>query len=130
MGAAAADEERVSPKPARNLALGLLLGRLSASRSCSSASSGTSVRHDPPGQMLRPAEPLTGRFRLPRPGRWTVSDVERLLVEQGDAFPERREELEVYLDSFRSVADADGRLPGDLELVIEEVFGPLIERAR
>ena len=59
-----------------------------------------------------------------------VADVERLLAEQGEAFPEQREELEVYLDSFRSVAGPDERLPGDLELVIEDVFGPLIERAR
>ena len=73
---------------------------------------------------------MPGRFRLPRPGHWTVADVERLLAEQGDAFPERREELETYVDSFRTVAGHDGRLSGDLELVIEDVFGPLIERAR
>ena len=36
----------------------------------------------------------------------------------------------IYLDSLRSVASPDGRLSGDLEPVIEDVFGPMIERAR
>jgi hypothetical protein len=31
---------------------------------------------------------------------------------------------------LRSVAGAYGRLPGDLGLVVEDVFGPLIELAR
>jgi hypothetical protein len=67
---------------------------------------------------------------VPRFGEWTVADVERLLLEQGDAFPEQRQELEFYLDSFRSVAGPDGRLPGDVGLVIDDVFAALIERAR
>ena len=73
--------------------------------------------------------PADGPFTKPRFGEWTVGDVERLLAEHGDAFPEQREELEIYLDSFRSVAAADGQLPGDVDLVIEDVFAPLIERA-
>jgi hypothetical protein len=63
-------------------------------------------------------------------GEWTVADVEQLLADQGDGFPELREELEIYLDSFRTVAADDGRLPGDVGFVIEDVFAPLIERAR
>ncbi len=112
---------------------GCCWGRWSGSRSCSSASTATSVRHGPARarDACGPRSPSTRPVPItPPPAEWTVSDVERLLDEQGDAFPERREELEVYLDSFRSVAGADGRLPGDLELVIEDVFGPLIERAR
>jgi capsular polysaccharide biosynthesis protein len=128
--AAAADEERVSPKPARNLALGLLLGALVGlaivlvglfrdERSARRAGAPTTA-----------PTPASSRFQAPRAGEWTVADVERLLAEQGDAFPDRREELEVYLESFRSVAGPDGRLPGELELVIRDVFGPLIARAR
>ena len=49
--------------------------------------------------------------------------------EQGEAFPEQREELELYLDTFRSVAGPDGSFPGDVDLVIEDVFADLIERA-
>jgi hypothetical protein len=59
-----------------------------------------------------------------------VADVERLLAEQGPSFPERREELELYLQTFRGVASPDGRLPGDVDLVLEDVFGALIARAR
>ena len=74
--------------------------------------------------------PATGPFTLPAYGEWTVGDVERLLAEQGDAFPEQREELDLYLDSFRSVAGPGGRLPGDVDLVVEDVFADLIRRAR
>ena len=134
---AAAADERVSPNPARNLALGLLLGTLAGLaivlvglfRDERSSRPARPSKVAPTRQAAAP-EPVPGRFRLPRPGHWTVADVERLLAEQGDAFPERREELETYLDSFRTVAGPDGRLSGDLELVIEDVFGPLIERAR
>jgi hypothetical protein len=73
--------------------------------------------------------PATGSFVRPRFGEWTVADVEQLLADQGDGFPELREELEIYLDSFRTVAADDGRLPGDVGFVIEDVFAPLIERA-
>jgi capsular polysaccharide biosynthesis protein len=138
---AAADEERVSPKPARNLALGLLLGTLvglaivllglfRGERSSRPAGGPTAVPPVPEAAADAGREPATSRFRVPGSGEWTVADLERLLAEQGDAFPERREELELYLDSFRGVADPDGRLSGDLELVIEDVFGPLIARAR
>ena len=71
-----------------------------------------------------------GPFVQPRFGEWTLADVEQLLAEHGAAFPERREELEIYLESFRGVAEPDGRLPGGVELVIEDVFAPLIARAR
>jgi len=126
---AAADEERVSPKPARNLALGLLLGALVglAIVLVGFFRDERSARRE--GAPTTAPMPATSPFRVPPAGEWTVADVERLLAEQGDAFPERREELELYLDSFRSVAGPDGRLSGDLELVIEDVFGPLIARA-
>jgi len=123
---AAAEEERISPKPARNLALGLLLGALV----------GLGIvlvrlfRDERSSRTVAPPVEASAAFRVPRSGEWTVADLERLLAEQGDAFPDRRDELEVYLESFRSVAGPDGRLPGDLELVIEDVFGPLIERTR
>ena len=146
---ASAADERVSPKPARNLALGLLLGALvglgvvlvglyreQRSRRPgvrASEAAPASVPEPPvvPAELPGPAQaPATGPFRKPGFGEWTVADVERLMAEQGDAFPDRREELEIYLDSFRSVAGPDGRLPGDVDLVIEDVFAPLIERVR
>ena len=148
---ASADEQRVSPQPARNLALGILIGALVGlafvlvglfreerpPRPVRADDGRAAPRAEaPPSTRPRLSSPPgTGRAadRPVRPagfGEWTVADVERLLAEQGDAFPEQREELELYLDSFRSVAGPDGRLPGDVDLVIEDVFAALIERAR
>lgn len=146
---ASADDERVSPKPARNLSLGLLLGALAGlalvlaglHRPAPSRPAAPAPKPAPAPVAavdepfaapppVAPPEPATGPFTLPRSGQWTLADVERLLAEHGHAFPELQEELEIYLDSFRSVAGADGRLPGDVDLVIEDAFAPLIERAR
>ena len=153
---ASADEQRVSPKPARNLAFGILIGALvglafalvdlfrgerpprPVTRTKKAA---PAPRTEVPPSIPAPAAsaqthsapaepPPTGPFTLPAFGEWTVRDVERLLAEQGDAFPEQREELELYLDAFRSVAGPDGRLPGDVDLVLEDVFADLIQRAR
>jgi len=140
---AGASDERVSPKPARNLALGALLGALAglglalaALRRTPSAPSAPPAEHAPAPQpraepVAEPTtEPASATFVLPRSGEWRVADVERLLAEQGPAFPEQREELAIYLDSFRTVAGPDGRLPGDVDLVIEDVFADLIARSR
>jgi len=137
---ASAAEERVSPKPARNLALGLLIGAL-LGLGVVLVGMGRPKRHarptppPPPVKGVADPEPVVeparaaGPFTKPRRGEWTVADVEQLLAEQGDAFPEQREELEIYLDSFRSVAGPDGRLPGGVVHVLEDVFAPLIDRA-
>jgi capsular polysaccharide biosynthesis protein len=146
---AAAAEERVSPKPARNLALGVLIGALAGLafvlagvRDRLPSRPARRARTPAPAPVLRAAvaapepvalaepAPAAGPFVVPRFGEWTVADVERLLLEQGDAFPEDRQELEIYLDSFRSVAGSDGRLPGDVGLVIDDVFAALIDRVR
>ena len=147
---AAVREDRVSPKPARNLALGALLGALAG---LALVLVGSTREHAPKPVVRREAkaraapeavparapeqpaaagtrEPASGPFVQPRYGEWTVADVERLLAEQGPSFPERREELELYLQTFRGVASPDGRLPGDVDLVLEDVFGALIARAR
>jgi len=71
-----------------------------------------------------------GPFVEPGPGSWTIEDVERLLAQEGSAFPDQLDELGFYLDSFRDVAGADGRLPAGVEIVVEDVFADLIERAR
>ncbi len=182
-----AKEDRVSPKPARNLALGALLGALAgwALGALGRGRPKLPARERPerravklprpklpslrmpglrmpsmtlPKPVAKPAQatpapvtqpapaPVTvpepvvapavpepepeGPFVPPRLGDWTVRDVERLLAEHGEAFPDRAEELHVYLDSFRGVADPDGRLPGAVEGVMEDVFRDLIERAK
>lgn len=139
-----AQADRVAPKPARNLALGALLGALvgwgiSASRrrpvrrrlkaAPAPASDPAPVALPLPGPQPEPGPQPAGPFVLPHLGEWTVHDVERLLAEEGPAFPDRAEELGVYLDSFRDVAGPDGKLPSGVEAVMEDVFRDLIVRA-
>jgi len=157
---ARAADDPVSPKPARNLALGTLAGALlgqllqlwrrrarvvvaaPASPEPIPAPAGNlePVPETVPGPELEPEpepvlepepEPVPVRpFAEPRLGEWTLRDVELLLAEHGPAFPERLEELGFYLESFRGVAESDGRLPGGVEAIVEDVFGPLISHAR
>jgi capsular polysaccharide biosynthesis protein len=69
-------------------------------------------------------------FVRPRPGEWTVSAVEQLLAEHGHGFPDLLEELGYYLESLRAVAGPDGKLPGGVEVVVEDVFSDLLSRAQ
>jgi capsular polysaccharide biosynthesis protein len=85
------------------------------------------TRPEEPQAPPPPAAP--GPFVMPGFGEWTLGDVERLVAEQGPAFPELREELELYVDALRGVAAPDGSLSGDVDLVIEDVFAPLIARS-
>jgi capsular polysaccharide biosynthesis protein len=135
---ARAEDGRVSPRPARNLALGALLGALAGwivtsrrrptARRLGKAPAPAPDPEPVPVPAPDPEPEPAGPFVPPRLGEWTVHDVERLLAEQGPAFPHRAEELRGYLDSFREVAGPDGRLPGGVEAVMEEVFRDLIER--
>ena len=82
-----------------------------------------------------PAEPepvptSPGPFVRPEPGAWTVADVEALVAARADDFPAQREDFDVYLASFREVAEPDGRLPAGVQGLVEEVFADPIEAAR
>jgi capsular polysaccharide biosynthesis protein len=153
---AGTEADRVSPRPARNLAVGTLLGALAGwaalllagrrglslprpvrpPRSVRPRARPPATREPPPSSAVTapqpepPApEPATGPFTMPNFGEWTIGDVERLVAEQGGAFPEKQEEIELYVDALRGVAGPDGNLPGDVDLVIEDVFADLIDRS-
>jgi capsular polysaccharide biosynthesis protein len=149
------DPDKVAPKAARNLALGALVGALAAwalllvgsrrprapkrtpkPEPPSASAAPVPSRHAPetraaadplPPPPPGPAAPQP--FVLPSFGEWTIGDVERLVAQQGGAFPERREEIELYLETLRAVAGPDGSLPGDVDLVIEDVYADLIARS-
>lgn len=133
--------EAVSPELARNLVLGALAGALAGlalvhrprrearPERRPEPAQPQPPRPEPAAAPPAPAAPSSGPFAHPERGEWTVADVERLLAEHGDAFPERRAELELYLESFRQVAAPDGRLPGTVEDIVEEEFAALIARA-
>ena len=147
-----ADDDRVSPDPPRNLALGALAGALLAQLALlwrgrrpaparapvpappapAEAGGSEPLRRPDPVPVPEPApEPApVGPFVEPRLGEWTLRDVELLLAEQGPAFPERLDELRIYIDSFRDVAGPGGSLPGGVEAIVEDVFRDLIARAR
>ena len=144
--AARVEADRVSPRPARNLALGALAGAL-LGQLLLLLQRRRPVRALPaPVPILVPAaEPLSrpepepaaepepvvpARFVEPDTGEWTIADVERLLAQEGHSFPELVEELGWYLDSFKGVADEGGRLPVGVEAVIEDAYGPLLARTR
>jgi capsular polysaccharide biosynthesis protein len=149
--AARAEEDRVSPMPARNLALGALAGALLAQlllllrrrpRQPASASPAPLLqpeRERAPRPMPEPeprpvpepepdpasAEPALRR----RPGEWTIGEIEALLAEQGPAFADRVDELGFYLDALRDVAGPDGRLPAGADALFHDVFAELVAAA-
>ena len=84
---------------------------------------------EPEREPERGPEPIAP-FVLPGPGSWTIADVERLLAQEGHAFPDQLEELGFYVGSFRDVAEPGGRLPAGVEIVVEDVFEELIRRSR
>jgi capsular polysaccharide biosynthesis protein len=146
---ASAEPGRISPTWSRNLALGALIGALAGFGLVLLGQRERAPRPDAepaPKPMLEPRAaaaprpdpqpesdaraPSTGPFVLPGFGQWTIADVERLLAEQGPAFPELQDELQLYLETFRGVAGPDGHLPGDVDLVLEDVFAPLLARSR
>jgi capsular polysaccharide biosynthesis protein len=147
--AARAEEDPVSPRPARNLALGALAGALLGQLLLvltrrRRARPVTAAPPPPPAAERELAEPdverrpepapepepvRTGPFVKPLLGEWTIADVELLLAQEGSGFPDRLDELSWYLGTFRDVAEEDGLLPGGVDIIVEDVFKELIERA-
>ena len=129
MGAGEAAEDGLA-EAGSELALGLL-GALSAWRRAGRPGQGERpAGHADPRRARTPASlrQPTGRS-CARFGEWTVADVERLLAEQG-ARSRTEGGARALPRLLPGVAGPDGRLPGDVDLVIEDVFAPLIERAR
>ena len=155
---ARAEEDPVSPKPARNLLLGALLGALigllvqwrgrkprvvatppvavptvvaPAAPAPEPVAAAVTVQEPVAAPEPEPEpEPVSaGPFVQPRLGEWTIADVERLLAQEGPRFPEKLDELGWYLDSFRGVAGPGGQLPGGVETIVEDVFADLLASA-
>lgn len=122
-----ADERRVSPKPARNLAVGALLGALAGwllvgvrGRPRPQRRDATPARSLPePGPA--PAASRTSGPRVkewPRPTSRSLADLEQLAASR----PERAAEWRPYLVALSDFVDRRGRLPGGLERLLGEVF--------
>jgi hypothetical protein len=63
-----------------------------------------------------------------RPGTWTIQDLERLVAQHGDAYPDRVEEWRYYVHFLRDHADVDGNLPATFDYLVDETFGDLLAR--
>ncbi|TMK70541.1 MAG: hypothetical protein E6G50_08435 [Actinobacteria bacterium] len=57
---------------------------------------------------------------------WTLGQLERLVRDQGHAFPERAAEWDAYLFYLRDYTEADGRLPENFRPLVEDVFAQLL----
>jgi hypothetical protein len=74
-----------------------------------------------------PSEPqvpkLTGASTL------NLAELERLVAERAEAFPEDAENWRFYLLSLRDHAAVDGTLPASFAALVDEIFGPLLTAA-
>jgi hypothetical protein len=90
------------------------------------------VRQAEPTAVLQP-EPVAAPQPAAvdaEPGEWNLPDLERLVREHAGDFPDRTDEWEIYLDSMRPYADADGRLPATFDWLVWDTFGEVLERGR
>jgi DivIVA domain-containing protein len=84
------------------------------------------AQREPESEPAPSAEPAA--FDSPAFAAWKLFELEKLVREHGDAFPEHVDEFAFTLYYLREHADVEGRLPKSFEVVIEEVFGPLFDR--
>jgi hypothetical protein len=75
-----------------------------------------------PEPELPPAALVPGPFVLP-----TLTELERLVADAGDANPARAEEWRWYLFYLRDFAQADGTLDDTFTLLVETAFGELLQ---
>ena len=79
---------------------------------------------------LEPAAPTAPQaFDSSRPAAWRLFQLEKLVREHGSEFPEHAEDWAFTLYYLRDYADVAGRLPASFDVMIEEVFGPLLDRS-
>jgi len=62
------------------------------------------------------------------PAEWTLFDLEKLVRESGEEFAGQADEWAFTLYYLREHSDAEGRLPPSFDVLIGEVFGPLLDR--
>jgi len=61
-------------------------------------------------------------------GRWRIEELERVVRERRDAFPDLAEDWETYLFLLRDHASIDGSLPRSFDPLIADVFGDALDR--
>jgi DivIVA domain-containing protein len=63
-----------------------------------------------------------------RTAEWRLHQLEKLVRERGDEFAQLADEWAFTLFYLREHSDAEGRLPASFDGMIDEVFGPLLDR--
>lgn len=121
-----AAEGRVSPDPVRNLLLGGAGGTLAGlallalRRRPRDARAAARPEHVALPAPPAPAQPPSAAA-WPRPAAVSLAELERRVA----AAPAAQPRWQPYLAALREFGDADGRLPGRLEPLLEDVFGEL-----
>ena len=85
------------------------------------------LRREPP-EPPSPGPELDSALlgRLPQqPGAWTIQQLEGLMRDRRDRFPDRYDEWQSYLFYLRDFADVSGRLPQQFDALVDEVFEPV-----
>ena len=57
---------------------------------------------------------------------WSLDDLNRLVEERADEFPDRADEWRYTLFYLRAEADIDGTLPSKFDSLVDECFGELL----
>lgn len=84
---------------------------------------------EPPSVEPEPEpEPIPEAPATPVRGRWTLHALEDIVRERGSADPVQYQEWMTYLFFLREHAAPDGTLPPSFDPLVNEVFGPLVER--
>jgi hypothetical protein len=82
---------------------------------------------DPEEPPVADPEPApTAALDSDRPAEWRLHQLEKLVRDRGAEFAEYADEWAFTLFYLREHSDAEGRLPASFDVMIEEVFGPLL----
>jgi DivIVA domain-containing protein len=81
---------------------------------------------DAPVAGPEPEPNPAGALDLDRPAEWRLHQLEKLVRDRGAKFAEYADEWAFTLFYLREHSDAEGRLPSSFDVLIEEVFGPLL----
>jgi hypothetical protein len=113
-------ERRVAAVTSRETGLAKREAKLAAAERASTAP--TTAIASPPASAAQPA-------RAEREGAFNLNELERLVAERGERYPDRLDEWRSYLFLLRGHTGLSGNLASSFDWLIHDVFGELVEEA-